>query len=179
MAVVSIAEAARLVRRGRASLYRDIEKGRLSKTVSASGGTGIETSELVRAYGTLHLAETSDVSHKNSAANVIDKFETPTDTWDASKSAPKLSHETSGDKARTQIREERIRSLERILEIEKDLRKVKDQVTDELRARLADKDTMIRTLESKVLLLEYTRPETAAVEKKQGFWSRFRRIKQG
>lgn len=178
MALVSITEAAKLVSRGRATLYRDIKNGRLSKSVSSNGETAIETSELVRAYGQLNLPETLAKSHETEVANGIEEFETLTDAWDASHPAHKLSHETSGDKARTQILEERIRSLERILEIEKDLRKVKDQLTDELRARLADKDTVIQTLESKVLLLEYTQPGTAVVEKKRGFWSRFRRMKQ-
>lgn len=174
MALVSISEAAKLVRRGRASLYRDIEKGRISKSLSASGETGIETSELVRVYGTLHLAETKAVSHENSAANSIEEFETLTDTWDVSKNAPKTSHETSGDTPKVQILQERIRSLERILEIEKDLRRVKDQVTEELRARLADKDVVIESLKGQVLLLEYTKPALETVEVKRGFWAKLR-----
>jgi hypothetical protein len=125
MAFVSITEAAKLVRRNRSTLYRDIERGRLSKTVTPEGETQIETSELLRTYGRLHA---NDAEHGDS-----------------------IDH----DKVRIAILEERNRSLERALALEAELRKVKDQVTTELRARLADKDSVIKVLESKVLFLEY------------------------
>lgn len=124
MALVSITEAAKLVRRNRSTLYRDIEKGRLSKTVTPDGETQIETSELMRTYGQLH----SDDDEETRA---------------------------SREKIRIALLEERNRSLERALALEAELRKVKDQVTNELRARLADKETVIKALESKVLFLEY------------------------
>lgn len=126
MALVSITEAARLVRRNRSTLYRDIERGRLSKTVTPEGETQIETSELLRTYGQLHASDDDDNGDGRSRAQV------------------KLA-----------ILEERNRSLERALALEAELRKVKDQVTNELRARLADKDSVIKALESKVLFLEY------------------------
>jgi hypothetical protein len=126
MALVSITEAAKLVRRNRSTLYRDIERGRLSKTVSPEGETQIDTSELLRTYGRLHADD-----------GVRD------------------GDESTRDKVRIAILEERNRSLERALALEAELRKVKDQVTNELRARLADKDIVIKVLESKVLFLEY------------------------
>jgi hypothetical protein len=150
MALVSITEAARLVRRGRASLYRDIEKGRLSKTVLPDGGTAIETSELIRVYGSLHHG-----------------------------SGPE--QELSADDLKTQVHmmEDRIRHLERIIALEAELRRVKDEVTNELRARLADKDSVIQALESKVLLLEYKGPLDSDTQNRQseagpGFWQRLR-----
>jgi hypothetical protein len=123
MALVSITEAAKLVRRNRSTIYRDIERGRLSKTISAEGETQIETSELLRAYGRLHNEDDLD--------------------------------EPSREKMRIAILEERTKALERALALEAELRKVKDQVTTELRARLADKENVIKVLESKVLFLEY------------------------
>lgn len=126
MALVSITEAAKLVRRNRSTIYRDIEKGRLSKTVTPDGETQIDTSELLRAYGNLHPAEDRD---------------------------PGDDH--TRDKIRIALLEERNRSLERALALEAELRKVKDQVTNELRARIADKENVIKVLESKVLFLEY------------------------
>lgn len=125
MALVSITEAAKLVRRNRSTIYRDIEKGRLSKTVTPDGETQIDTSELLRAYGRLHTEEDE----------------------------PDDDH--SRDKIRIALLEERNRSLERALALEAELRKVKDQVTNELRARIADKENVIKVLESKVLFLEY------------------------
>jgi IS30 family transposase len=123
MALVSISEAAKLVRRNRSTIYRDIERGRISKTVSPEGETQIETSELLRAYGRLHSEDEMD--------------------------------EPSRERMRIAILEERTRALERALALEAELRKVKDQVTHELRARLADKENVIKVLESKVLFLEY------------------------
>ncbi|HZW14575.1 MAG TPA: hypothetical protein VFF81_15490 [Noviherbaspirillum sp.] len=125
MALVSITEAAKLVRRNRSTLYRDIERGRLSKTVTPEGETQIETSELLRTYGQLHASDDDEGDHHNRA------------------------------QVKLAILEERNRSLERALALEAELRKVKDQVTNELRARLADKDNVIKALESKVLFLEY------------------------
>ncbi|OWW20948.1 hypothetical protein [Noviherbaspirillum denitrificans] len=126
MALVSITEAARLARRNRSTIYRDIEKGRLSKTVTPDGETQIDTSELLRAYGNLYSADEGDAGD-----------------------------EASRDKLKIALLEERNRSLERALSLEAELRKVKDQVTNELRARIADKENVIKVLESKVLFLEY------------------------
>lgn len=126
MALVSITQAAKLVRRNRSTLYRDIEKGRLSKTVSPDGETQIETSELLRTYGQLHP------THEETGSDV-----------------------QSHVQLKIALLEERNRSLERVLSLEAELRKVKDQVTNELRARLTDKDNVIKALESKVLFLEY------------------------
>lgn len=141
MALVSISEAAKLVRKNRTTLYRDIEKGRISKTVSPEGEAKIDTSELLRAYGRLHGSDGTD-----------------------------SSEDTSRDTIKIALLEERNRSLERALALEAELRRVKDQVTHELRARLADKDNVIKVLESKVLFLEYDKqlestPEQATLEK--------------
>jgi hypothetical protein len=160
MALVSITEAAKLVRRNRSTLYRDIERGRLSKTVTPDGETQIETSELLRTYGRLHADDDES------------------------------GDEHTRDKMRIAILEERNRSLERALTLEGELRKVKDQVTNELRARLADKDNVIKVLESKLLFLEYDKqvaaekPDAALGETKKtntaesrmprkGWWARF------
>jgi hypothetical protein len=125
MALVSISEAAKLVRRNRTTLYRDIEKGRLSKTVSPEGDARIDTSELLRVYGRLHAGEDDAVVGTNAS-----------------------------DMIRIALLEEKNRSLERALALEAELRRVKDQVTAELRARITDKETTIRMLESRLFLLE-------------------------
>lgn len=175
--LVSVTEAARLVRRGRATLYRDIEKGRISKTISPSGETAIDTSELVRAYGRLHLNETDgDVRKTDGVSPVVDFAEKVT-SWGQPETVPKTSGETSGDSARTQILEEKIRSLERIIALEADLRRVKDEVSAELRARIADKDQVISTLQGQVMLLEYTKPAVPEVSQPSSFWSRLVGVK--
>jgi len=132
MALVSISDAAKLVRKARATLTRDIEQGHLAKTVLQDGDIRIDTAELLRAYGSLH-------------------------TQQAAPKTPRASKRATGDKARITLLEERNRSLERVIALEAELRRVKDQVTAELRTRLADKDKLIKILESKVLFLEYDR----------------------
>lgn len=129
MALVTLTDAAKLVRKARTTLMRDIENGRLSKTVLQDGDVRIDTTELVRAYGRLHSPQAAP--------------------------KPRESGRTSADKTRIALLEERIRSLERVIVLEAELRRVKDQVTTELRARLADKDHLIKILESKILFLEY------------------------
>ena len=62
---------------------------------------------------------------------------------------------TSQEQMKLAVLEERTRALERALTLEAELRKAKDQLSNELRARLADKDNLIKVLESKILFLEY------------------------
>ena len=135
MALVSISDAAKLVRKARTTLARDIENGRLTKTVLQDGDVRIDTAELVRAYGRVHSPDA------------------------APKAQPARKSSATADKAKIKIAllEERIRSLERVIVLEAELRRVKDQVTTELRARLSDKDNLIKILESKILFLEYDR----------------------
>lgn len=129
MALVNITDAAKLVRKARTTLLRDIENGGLSKTVLQDGDVRIDTAELLRFYGRLHSPQA-----------------TP---------KPRETRKDSADKTKIALLEERIRSLERVITLEAELRRVKDQVTTELRMRLADKDHMIKILESKILFLEY------------------------
>jgi hypothetical protein len=125
MTLVSISDAAKLVRKNRSTLYRDIERGHLKQTVLQDGDIRIDTAELLRAYGRLHNPDTEQKSKRD-----------------------------SGDKAKIALLEERNRSLERVIALEGELRRVKDQVTNELRARLGDKDKVIKVLESKLILVE-------------------------
>lgn len=53
MALLTVTEAARLTRRSRTSIYRDMEKGRLDKVYTADGSLKLDSAELVRAYGPL------------------------------------------------------------------------------------------------------------------------------
>jgi len=56
MAIVSISEAAKLVRKGRQTLYNHNDKGKLSFTKTETGKPGIDTSELERVYGKLYIS---------------------------------------------------------------------------------------------------------------------------
>ena len=55
MAIVSISQAAKLVRKGRQTLYNHNDKGKLSFTTDEEGKPGIDTSELERVYGKLYM----------------------------------------------------------------------------------------------------------------------------
>ena len=57
MAQHSVANAARLVGRDRRTLYKDIQRGRLTATTSATGERQVETAELIRVYGELVVSE--------------------------------------------------------------------------------------------------------------------------
>ena len=160
MALVTITEAARLVRRSRRTLYRDIDKGRLSKTLTHDGATVIDTSELLRVYGMLHKEQ--DAVHRKSDNSPIEDFEELVEAWEYPQNPLPKAHAaengSSADQMQLHILEERIKALEHVLALESTLRKVKDEVTTELRARLDDKERVIKILENKVLLLDYNEP---------------------
>lgn len=167
--LVSISEAARMVRRGRATLYRDIDRGRLHKAVSPNGESVLDTAELIRVYGQLFLHGTNNDAH---GAPYI----TPPANLDTH--ATSNFHDVPKDDSLFRIMEERIHSLERIIALEAELRKVKDQVTSEMRARLDDKDQLIKMLESKVQQLEHGLPPEQGEEagkEPRGFWAKYAR----
>ena len=181
MALVTITEAAKLVRRSRRTLYRDIDKGRLSKTVTHDGATVIDTSELLRVYGALHMED--DRGERSTSGNSpVDDFEELVEAWEYPQNPPPKGHAAengmSADRAQLHILEERIKSLEHVLALESTLRKVKDEVTNELPARLEDKERVIKILENKVLLLDYNEsPEKFLPKKPKGFLARLFNMK--
>ena len=175
MALVTITEAAKLVRRSRRTLYRDIDKGRLSKSVTHDGATVIDTSELLRVYGMLY--KDGPETQQAPGNSAVDDFEELVETWEHPQHPlPKghaAEHGTSAERAQLHILEEKIKSLEHVLALESTLRKVKDEVTNELCARLEDKDRVIKILENKVLLLDYDAPSEKYFPKKpKGFFAR-------
>lgn len=139
MALLTISEAAKLVRKSQATLDQDIERGSLSKTITDDGEATVDTSELLRVYGRLY----SDKPHASGA---------------------------SADDIKIALLEERTRSLERVLALEAELRRVKDQVASELRARLADKENVIKILENKLLFLEYDKQVDAVPTLEPSDW---------
>ena len=60
MAKVLVTQAAQLVGKSRKSLYRHIKQGKLSVSQNEEGVSLIETSELIRVYGSLRQVETGD-----------------------------------------------------------------------------------------------------------------------
>lgn len=175
MALVTITEAAKLVRRSRRTLYRDIDSGRLSKTVTDAGTAAIDTSELLRVYGTLHKDD--ETTSPDSDNSTVKEFVELVDAWEASQKPLHKGNGASNANAQVQILEEKIKAMQRVLEIEATLRKVKDEVTNELRARLEEKERVIKMLENKVILLGYDGSEEEVRPKKpRRFLSRLFKI---
>jgi hypothetical protein len=175
MAFVTITEAAKLVRRSRRTLYRDMDSGRLSKTLSSTGTPTIDTAELLRVYGALH--KTDDTAPASDRNSTFEDFEELVETWNPVHKSLMKPQGGPADTVHVTILEEQIKSLRHVLELEATLRKVKDEVTSELRARLEDKDRYIKTLENQFLLLGYDGPvEKQAPKNRKGFFaSLFRR----
>lgn len=153
MALVSINDAAKMVRKTRAALYRDIERGVLTETVLQDGDIRVDTAELVRAYGPITPQEEAQANTMTVKESTAPKATPAPKKPQAEAKKPVLR--SPSDKVKIALQEERIKALERVIALEAELRRVKDQVTNELRARLVEKDHLIKTLESKILFLEY------------------------
>lgn len=54
MALVSVTEAARLTGKNRATIHRYIKQGKMSQSTDVTGSKKVETSELLRVFGTMH-----------------------------------------------------------------------------------------------------------------------------
>jgi hypothetical protein len=66
MALVSIAEAAKLVGKSKRTIYNDLHKGKLSASQDCTDGKTIDTSELVRFYGEF-VAQLHSAKHVQSS----------------------------------------------------------------------------------------------------------------
>ena len=58
MAEVTVSEAARLTGKGRSTIQRHIKNGKLSVGRDGAGNPLVDTSELMRVFGPIHLADT-------------------------------------------------------------------------------------------------------------------------
>lgn len=180
MAIVTITQAAKLVRRGRASLYRDISKGILSKTVSTSGESGVDTSELVRVYGKLYLPETFAEKNETLTGNNVDDFETKLSTWNENETGLKGLSETCRDTSNVAVLEEKVKAYEQRIELLERITVLEGTVRRDtvavLKAQIADKETLIRSLENQILMLGYNKPSIENPAEKPPSQSWFRRL---
>lgn len=65
MAVHTVTEAAKLAGVTRRTIYRYIKQGKLSTVVTGSDSTQVETSELLRVFGSLSQSEATQVSTRS------------------------------------------------------------------------------------------------------------------
>lgn len=73
----NISEAARIVKKSRSTIHRHIKQGKLSKEEDEDGMPVVDTSELHRVYGMIHMQQDSDGEAKLHNAT---PHETPPDT---------------------------------------------------------------------------------------------------
>lgn len=113
MALVSIAEAAKLVGKSRKTLYNATQSGRVSFTQDETGAKLVDTSELVRVYG--------KILHKGDSVSEvkITQRETPNETVENAVKVALLEAENAQLKERLVDKEknlEDLRSTLRLLE---------------------------------------------------------------
>lgn len=80
MAQLSVAAAAKLVAKDRKTLYRMLKEGRLSATQNIDGQRQIETSELVRVFGTLKHPDDRRDRRDSRETDAVPQRETRTET---------------------------------------------------------------------------------------------------
>lgn len=68
MSQLSIAEAARLTGKDRRTIERQMKNGRLSYTTNAAGARVLDTSELIRVFGSLSIKDSGNVVQTENAA---------------------------------------------------------------------------------------------------------------
>jgi hypothetical protein len=143
MALLTVTEAARLARRSRASIYRDLEKGRLDKVFTADGTLKIDSAALARAYGEIGRREDVGAPGASPAAtqNAIQAVLRQVDGGPGEVADQALALATLRE--RLAASEHRIALLERIAGLEKAARLAADVTW---RERLQAKDEVIKAL---------------------------------
>lgn len=150
MALLTVTEAARLARRSRASIYRDLEKGRLDKVFTADGTLKIDSGALARAYGEIGRREEPAAPGASPAATdkAIQAVLRQVDDVPAPGGA--AAEEAAMLRERLAACEHRIALLERIAQLEKAARQAADVTW---RERMQAKDEVIDALKLAVAKL--------------------------
>jgi len=147
MALLTVTEAARLARRSRASIYRDLEKGRLDKVFTADGTLKIDSAALARAYGEIGRREdrgapgASPAATDNAIRAVLRQVDGASD--EVANQVASEAVELAALRERLAASEHRIALLERIAGLEKAARLAADVTW---RERLQAKDEVIKAL---------------------------------
>ena len=156
MAIVSISEGAKLARKGRQTLYNHHEKGKLNFTETDDGKVGIDTSELHRVYGKLHIS-----SPEQAETLALDKAMSKVET-DGQTKTPKIDKR---DKA-LQAEIDRVNEL---LDIEKTERKrEREQAAETIDDLKTQREKWEKQAEQIQMLL--THEKENAMTKKRGLF---------
>ena len=126
MTIVNISEAARLVKKSRTTLYRYIKDGKLSTCIGHNNEDGVDTSELIRVFGILH------VTPKEQAKVGIDEHS--------------VTH--------TETQNEQLLLQEKLIKQEFEIKNLQQKI-EFLEILLEEKNSMVLEKEKRLLLLEY------------------------
>lgn len=143
MALLTVTEAARLARRSRASIYRDLEKGRLDKVFTADGALKIDSAELARTYGEIGRREERGAPGASPAATDQAIQAVLRQVDGAREDEAGAAGQLAALRAQLAACEGRIALLERIAQLEKAARLAADVTW---RERLQAKDEVIAAL---------------------------------
>lgn len=138
MPIVTISQAAKLVKKGRQTLYNHNAKGTLSFTKTDDGKTGVDTAELQRVYGKLRM--TPDM------AETLGQ-----DSVDSSRQIETADLDTQDKALQAEI--DRIRGL---LDVEKvERRREREQAADLIADLRSQRDKWEQQATKQTLLLEH------------------------
>jgi hypothetical protein len=157
MALLTVTEAARLARRSRASIYRDLDKGRLDKVFTADGTLKIDSAALARAYGEIGRREAPGAPGASPAATdkAIQAVLRQVDNAGRDEAGASAAMEMAVLRERLAACEHRMALLERIAQLEKAARQAADVTW---RERMQAKDEAIAAL--KALARQQTQPQS-------------------
>lgn len=142
MPVVSISQAAKLVKKGRQTLYNHNGKGKLSFTTTDDGKPGVDTTELIRVYGKLHMSP--DMVETLGQDKTVSNIDSPRQV-----ETPKQDNRDSALQAEI----DRIREL---LDIEKTERgREREQASERIEELKNQRDKWEKQANSAMLRLEY------------------------
>jgi len=140
MPIVSISEAARLTGKSRQTLHRHIVTGKLSKCNTDTNAIGVDTSELLRVYGSIKNYNVTDVINEQKLHQVTSN----------------ITHNVT----------DQTYSKNRIKQLENELSVLKVKV-DEQEKRIEAKQETIDSLKTALKLLEYRQEKTDVVLPKE------------
>ncbi|MDI2113909.1 hypothetical protein [Commensalibacter nepenthis] len=189
MPIVSISEAARLVNKSRKTIYKHIHQGTLSTVTTVDGSKGIDTSELIRVYGSLKIQKETPVTYTNSKQKYT-KSNTDKETPVTINNHRfiELEKELALSKLRLEQQDKELNYKQQIIDAKEIALSSKQETIDSLKVALKllehrqEKDTPLSPKEEQTTLepsentpadpIEITEPS------KTGFWNGFKKLFQ-
>lgn len=175
MAIVSISQAAKLVRKGRQTLYNHNEKGKLSFTKTEDGKPGIDTAELHRVYGKLHMrADMTETAGQDSNSKIDSTGQgknTRQDTYDSVQNRVSNTVSLDSDTAQTLswFMEQVDETKQELAETQAELEDKENRLAElrEAMAKLPSPETVERRLAEQAAALKQKHAQDLETERQQ------------